>query len=240
VSRWARAGRADFLARQARGELTSLKIAKQSDRDLALRWLKGAADRSRDAAAATGTEVHEKAEDLALTHAREATRLTLEGVDVEPWPEALSGYERSFRQWIEDFHPIILATEATVINRTQAYAGTLDTVVKIDLGPRGMSNVIIDYKSGNRIYPEVALQLAALARGEFIAHPLGRIELPMPRIDHGAVLHLTPNGYDFKLVRIDQAIFEAFQFAREVYRFRKETASTVFIADLGVMHEAVA
>jgi hypothetical protein len=149
---------------------------------------------------------------------------------VAPWPEALAGYERSFRQWIEDWRPIVIATEATVINRTQAYAGTLDTVVNLQLP--APANVLVDFKTGNRIYPEVALQLAALSRGEFVAHPLGRIELPMPQIDLGAVLHLTPTGYDFKQVRIDDAIFNAFQYAREVFRFRKQTASTVFIADL--------
>lgn len=261
LRRWTKAGRADFLARQERGELKTVKLAKESDRDLAMRWLKGAAERSRDEAAAKGIEVHEKAEDLALTHAREDVRLTLEGKDVAPWPEALTGYQRSFHRWIEDWHPVVLATEATVINRTQAYAGTLDTIVALRKGdivdavmrgggaqlpllPFGSDdtfvNVCTDFKSGNRIYAEVSLQLAALARGEFVAHPLGRIELPMPRIDLGAVLHLTPTGYDFKLVRIDQAMFDAFAFAREVYRFRKETAGTVFLADLKPAREAVA
>lgn len=263
LRRWALLGRADFMARQARGELTSLKLAKQSERDLALRWLKGAAERSRDESAARGTAVHEKAEDLALDHAREATRLTLEGVAVKPWPEPLAGYERSFRAWIGDWHPIVLATEATVINRTMGYAGTLDTAVVLRAGdiksalarahtfqvPEALMQahtdqpitVCTDYKSGNRVYAEVALQLAALSHAEFVAHPLGRLELPMPHFDLGAVLHLTPTGYDFKLVRIDQPIFDAFLYAAQVYRFRKETAATVFIADLKpVPVEAVA
>jgi len=51
------------------------------------------------------------------------------------------------------------------------------------------------------------------------------------------VLHLTPKGYQFRLVRIDEPIFAAFQYAREVYRFVNETGKTVLLQDLTPEHK---
>lgn len=256
-------GRADFLERQARGELKSLKLEKQSERELALRWIKGAADRHRDAAADRGTAVHGEAEQLVLEHAREASRLHLEHERIRPWPEYIAGYQASFVRFVDDFHPEFLAAEATVFHRPQAYAGTLDAIVRVEaqelvgaIVRRGgyvaasveearvwdwLTNLpatapvvlIIDFKSGKAVYAEVALQLAPYARAEFVGASDGLTELPMTRPDAGAVLHLRPDGsYQLRLVRIDDAIFDAFLFAREVFRFREETARTVLLQDL--------
>jgi hypothetical protein len=271
VRRLAALGRADVEARQARGELKSIKLAKLSPRDLALRWVKGAADRHRDAAAARGSAVHAEAEQLVLTHAREASRLILAEQVVTPWPEALEPYQGAFVGWIDDFEPTFLAAEATVFNRTQAYGGTLDAIVLLaarqlleaiaqagggtqaasveearvwaflaGLDPDEPVAVIVDFKTGTAVYPEVALQLAPYARAEFIGAPDGLTELPMPDVALGAVLHLTPKGYRFRLVRIDQPIFDAFCFAREVYRFNNDTAKTVLLQDLTIKRDEAA
>lgn len=237
VRRLAARGRAYVQERQAAGELTSIKLAKLSERDLALRWVKGAADRHRDAAGARGSLVHSEAEALVLEHAKASIGLLLEHEKIKPWPEDIAGYQRSFVQWLDDFHPEFLAAEATVFNRTQAYAGTLDAIVIITLADGRRLLVIIDYKSGRDFYAEVAVQLAAYARAEFVGHPDSVTMLPMVEgIQAGAVLHLTPKGYRFQLVRIDQPIFDAFVYAREVFRFREETARTVFLQDLTIEH----
>jgi hypothetical protein len=233
LRRLARLERAHILERQARGELKSLKPAKMSDREAALRWIKGAADRHRDAAAERGTAVHDEAEALVLAHAREASRLSLAGVEVAAWPAELAGYQEAFTRWVRDYRPEFLAAEATVFHRAQAYAGTLDAICRLHL-PDGSSMVaIIDYKSGKAVYAEVALQLAAYARAEFIGAPDRVTELPLPQVDAGAVLHLRADGtYQFRLVRIDDAVFSAFLFGREVYRWLNETAKTVLLQDL--------
>lgn len=237
IRRLAARGREHVAERQAKGELKSIKLARLSQRDLALRWIKGAADRHRDAAAERGTAVHDEAELLVLRHAREQSRLYLEHEEIAPWPEELSGYQASFVAWVEDFHPEFLAAEATVFNRAQAFGGTLDAICRIHLPDGSSLVVIIDYKSGKAIYDEVALQLAAYARAEFIGAPDGRTELPMPAVDAGAVLHLRPDGtYQFRLVRIDDPIFAAFCYGREVYRWLNETSKTVLLQDLTVDH----
>jgi hypothetical protein len=99
------------------------------------------------------------------------------------------------------------------------------------IDPDELVLVIVDYKSGNK-YPEVAQQLAAYARAEFVAGADGVTEHPMPRVVAGAALYLTPKGHRFSLVRIDDEIFDAFRYTRENYRWRKETAKTAFLEDL--------
>jgi hypothetical protein len=269
VNRLAARGRAYIEERQAKGELTSIKLAKLSRQDLALRWLKGAADRHRDEAAERGTLVHDEAERMVLAHAREASRLQLVHEDVQPWPAELAGYQLSFTRWLDALHPEFLAAEATVFNRAQAYGGTLDAIVRVRAGdlvfliranggnpaatqwsapvwswltgldPTTPLNVIVDYKSGKAVYPEVALQLSAYARAEFVGHPDRVTELPMATVDLGAVLHLRGDGtFQFRLVRIDDEVFTAFQFGREIYRWVNETAKTVLLQDLTPAKEA--
>ena len=242
VRRLAAAARAEIAARQAIGELTSLtpaKLRKMSQRDFAVRWVKGAADRHRDTAAARGIAVHGEAEALVLQQARESSRLILAHDELEPWPAELEGYQRSFVRWLEDFEPEFIAAEASVFNRRQAYAGTLDAIARVWLGDHAEPLVaVIDYKSGAAVYAEVAMQLAAYARGEFIGAPDRVTELPMPAVQAGAVLHLKGDGtYQFRLVRIDEPIFDAFKYAREVWRFVNETSRTVLLQDLTKVRE---
>jgi len=262
LNRLAARGRGWVAERQARGELKSIKLDRLTREELALRWIKGAADRHRDAAADRGSAVHAEAEQLVLVHAREAARLVLDHQAIAAWPEELAPYQAAFIEWVDDFHPEFLAAEATVFSRSQAYGGTLDCIVRLWVGdlvailerawravpawlavyaPDDLISVIVDFKTGKAVYPEVALQLAPYARAEFIGHPDGRTELPMIEgIVAGAVLHLTPAGYQFRFVRIDDAIFDSFCFAREVFRFLNETGKTVLLEDLTPVKEKAA
>lgn len=244
VRRWAQAGRAWVEERQARGELKSIKLAKLTEEELALRWLKGAAERHRDAAAARGSAVHAEAEDLVLANAREAGRLILAGVPLPEYDLEIAGHMASFVRFVDDWEPEFLAAEATVFHRTQAYAGTIDAFVTIDrtrllpfaetfarlgiaLPDTERVTAAVDYKSGRDVYPEVAMQLSAYARGEFIGAPDGVTQLSVPQADIGIVLHLTPDGYRPRPVRIDDSVYLAFLYAREVFRWAAETSREV-------------
>ena len=227
LRRWARAGREWVEQQQAQGELRSVKVAKLSDLELAARWLKGAADRHRDDAADRGSAVHAAAEDLVLDKAREATRLILAGERLPDWPERIAARMASFVRFVDEWQPEYLAAEATVFNRAEAYAGTLDAAVLI---PRLCDEpVVLDYKAGNRIYPEVAMQLAAYARGEFVGHPDQRTELAMPPVsrERAFVLHLTDTRPVLRPVEIGQTAWDHFRYARENYRWISETSKTV-------------
>ncbi len=241
VRRWERAGRAYVADRQAAGELKSIKRADQLPAaECVLRWLKGAPDRHRDAAATRGKLVHASAEDLVLVHAREATRLVLaDGLAMPEWPETIRPWmESAFVPFLRDFRPEFVAAEATVFNRAQAYAGTLDTILRLHLPDGRIPTTVVDYKSGNAIYSEVAMQLAAYARADFIGLPDGHTEVAMPIINAGLVLHLTPKGYHPRWVRIDDEVFTAFLYAREVYRWAQVTSKTVLLDELAPMAAA--
>lgn len=249
---WARLGRAEVVARQAAGGLKSIKLDKLTDLDCALRYLKGEPDRIRDAAAEIGTAVHSEAEAVVLHNIAAASEALAENRVRPPWPAAIATYEDAFTSWLRDWSPEYIAAEATVFNRPQAYAGTLDAIVRVRAAllieallrterpvpewlrtaPQVYVTLVLDNKSGNDVHPEVGLQLAAYSRGEFVGLPDGRTELPLPAIDGGLALHITPKGYRLRLVDIGEPVFDAFRYAREIARYALEIAPTILSPNL--------
>ncbi|HYI67114.1 MAG TPA: hypothetical protein VEW95_09340 [Candidatus Limnocylindrales bacterium] len=222
LKHWARQGA--LWVKQQRADGAKLARIDESPQGLALRWLKGAAERARDAAADKGSAVHEASEDLVKELAREGARLYIAG-DLPAFDERIDPHMASFIRWVNDFRPRFLSAEATVFNRTESYAGTCDAFLEIWYRGRWM-RLAVDYKSGNRIYAEVAMQVMAYARGEFVGGADGVTEFPVPEVEGTAVLHLTPKGYDFKFLRFDDAIWRAFLIARENFRWVIETSKT--------------
>ena len=191
--------------------LDMLAAMRQAGGDVAaVNWLKAIPDYQRDTAADIGTRVHALAES------------TAKGIPVTPTDEERP-FLAAFQRFLDEWQPRYLATEEMVASLTHRYAGTLDAIVRRCFD---QELVIVDYKTGREIYPEVGLQLAAYARGEFMGLPDGS-ERRLPEIGVGAVLHLTPTGYEFRRVRIDDLLYRIFLHACEVARFRLEIASTV-------------
>jgi len=133
--------------------------------------------------------------------------------------ELLDGFAR----FEDNHHPAWLAAEQTVFSDTHGYAGTFDLLGRLDSQPGA---VLLDVKTGGRIYPEVALQLAAYANADFIGHPDGTTGL-LPAISAGLVLHLRPGGYELHPVPIDEPVFAAFLAALGVFRWASERAPSV-------------
>ncbi|MGQ0671028.1 MAG: PD-(D/E)XK nuclease family protein [Actinomycetota bacterium] len=196
----------------------------RKDRDAAVRMLKDLPYASRDRAANLGSTIHAAAEAYVLER------------PYPEWDDATAPYMRAFVEWLEDFRPTFVAVEVPVFSRTQRYAGTLDAIVERD-GRR----LLIDYKSGKGVYPEVGLQLAAYRYAEtFLGMPDGS-EAPMPEVDGCAVVHLRPKaGYEFIPIRADEEIFRAFLYVREVFRFLHETASSIVGKPMAPSDDALA
>lgn len=152
----------------------------------------------------------------------------------------------AYLAWAGRFKPTFVATEAQTFNRRQRYAGTFDNIVELDKGhldelwpahPWDSSDgkvvrLLGDYKTGGDvverkgIYSEVALQLNAYAHGEFIGLPNGG-EAPMPKLDGLFALHVGPGGYRMVPVVLDVAVFKAFLYVREVFRWLEVTSKDV-------------
>jgi hypothetical protein len=141
---------------------------------------------------------------------------------------------QAFGSFLSDFSPEFLVSEATVFNRTEHYAGTLDAIAKIRASGTTLESAgqertfLIDFKTGKGVYPESALQLAAYRFAEFICAPDGS-EQPIPEIEGGAVLHLTDEGYELIEVVCDEAVFKTFLYVRECFRWQEEQSKTVLL-----------
>jgi hypothetical protein len=163
-----------------------------------------------------------------MTRRRSATWSTLPSrltpaVSARPAvPEHAAGYLAGFDRFLAGHTPGFLATEQTVYSRRYGYAGTFDLLATLP----GRGLVLVDVKTGNRVYPEVCLQLAAYAAADFIGHPDGT-EQPLPAIQAAAVLHLRPGGCQLLPVPIGRAVLEAFLSALAVFRFAIDLAPTL-------------
>jgi hypothetical protein len=177
-------------------------------------------------------------------------RPKLAGYAVRRIAVEVSRFVDQFERWLEEFSPSFVATEVTVYHPEFGYAGTADGFLTVD-GVR----FIVDYKTSRRWvdhqgrptgpYPESALQVAAYRWAQWAAvwrprmaevfrrryYLLGETEQtlaqPVPAVDGGLVIHITPEHCRAHPVRCDQAVFDAFLYVLEAARWSFEMAPTV-------------
>ena len=159
----------------------------------------------RGAASETGNIVHGLCDRLAKG----------EEVNDDEIDEASKPFIVAYRQFLADWSPKYIESEAFVASKKYGYAGTLDAIIEID----GKA-YLMDIKTGKSIYPEVGLQLAAYARADFIGSRGGsENKLPDIHPTRGLVLHLRPNKYALYPVRMDDEVFDAFLAALDVHNY---------------------
>jgi hypothetical protein len=229
-------------ARAAVGGMKTLQAIIDDDGpDTAVQWLIGARNRPRKGqrtAKQLGSEIHRACETYALTGQKPA-------VDDEIGP-----FLDQFDRWCQTHQPAYEAAEMTVYSPTYGYAGTMDAILRVD-----GATVITDYKTSKKDrddkgelrhpWSDVALQLSAYRYAEFAGpwrtrrysyygrryYLLGHDEradaVPIPTVDGGLCLYLTPERCEAYPVRCDEPIFEAFLYAIERARWSLETARTV-------------
>jgi len=152
-----------------------------------------AIDAARDAAN-LGTAVH------SFTELADAGTLP----PVEQLPDAVRPHMNHYADAMVRHGWRVIAAEQTVHNHELGYAGTFDRVLELpDLGV-----VVADIKTGKSVYPEIALQLAALANAEGIWDPdTGFSAMPEGlRTDLGVCIHLTPKACKVIPVDLTEAI----------------------------------
>lgn len=160
-------------------------------------------------ASALGTLVHQAFEDRILGR-------------VPSLPEEARGFLKQFDDFCDRYSPEWKSVERTVWNRTHGYAGTGDGRLQI-----GDTHILVDFKTGNGVYPEYALQLEALARGEFEIGNDGT-ETPIDEIHKLAVLHVRPDFWELTPVRDERrdANWEAFKALLNVWQWDQESHLT--------------
>jgi hypothetical protein len=209
----------------------------------ALKWLRDARFRKPKgmrSATELGTLVHEACERYALT----GTRPT--DVDAEVIP-----FLDRFDEWLQRFGPSYQATEVAVFHPDLGYAGTADAFLTID-GVR----YIADYKTSRKAldsqgrpttpYPEqVGLQLAAyrwakhaaiwrprraekFRRRYYLLSPDERaMAVPVPQVDTGLVIQITPEACEAFPIVCDEAVFEAYLAVQDAARWVNQTSRRV-------------
>lgn len=204
------------------------------DQDAALDAVVRARYRTSGRAMSRGTDIHKAAEALAL------------GAPMELTDEA-KPYVDQYQLFLEEHQPEFLMAEAPVYNPSRFYAGTCDGIMLIDA-----QRVVFDLKTTDKgpssgksrpPYPEVALQLAAYRRAEFVGalaeqrysggkryylfDPEGEHQ-PMPETDGAVCIVVSPEDYLVVPVRTDDEVFRCFIAARECARFNVDVSKRVF------------
>jgi|SRR5579859_4757891 len=120
-----------------------------------------------------------------------------------------------FERFVSDFHnprqPQYTATEFTVWSNRYGYAGTADFSAML-YG----HHTLVDTKTGKAAYPEVAMQLAAIANADFVLAPDGT-ESRVPEYTRYAVLHVRPRSAKLHPVYNIEAAFECFLALKHVF-----------------------
>lgn len=210
---WAAKETAEFAVRNLPAVTSLVSTGSQ---DAAVNMLKDARWATTRASAKLGDDAHEAFE--AMAHGRSGADVLAECEN----PEALEPFVRYFGEFLDEYQPEFLFMEETVWSDAHLYSGTFDTLAVIQ-GER----VWIDNKTTRSgVHNEVALQLAAYSRADFILRGDGS-KVPLPKATAGACLLVRPYGWSFTPVRIDDDVFEFFLSLRRVFDWDKEFQSTV-------------
>jgi hypothetical protein len=181
----------------------------------AVDWLKKIPDYQRDTSANLGSAVHAAAESIARGEPLEIDDA------VRPF---VATYRRDF---LEVFRPRFLAVEPMVCSLRYAYGGTADVFAEID-----GEIWLIDYKTGSAVYPDTALQLAGLARAQFIGRPGDPTQYPIPVAIRFGVLHIRPEAARLLPIVVDRSTVAAFLDARRLFAWDQGPAKSVIGAPI--------
>ena len=164
-----------------------------------------------------------------------------------------------FSRFLDEFQPDYLATECVVYSPTYRYAGQADAFAAFDHVP-----YIVDYKTSRKSwtkankergpYPEAGLQLAAYRYAECAAIWRARryqsysrryyllsdterdMAVPVPEVEGGVAVYVTPERYGVYPMRCGPDMFEAFLFVLEAARWQFNVAKHVVGNPLDAPH----
>lgn len=221
---------ANLTAAEAFATLPTLVAAslRPDKKEAAYDWLRKSHIRKKDERRDIGTAVH----DIIEAHVLGA-----------PVPEELlkdpemAPYLRHFLRFVEEWQITFEASEMTVGNYAEGYAGKLDYLFRSPLIARVLevdlrTLFIGDTKTGGEldekgVYPEAGLQMAAYRRSE-VGWLRDGSKIPIPSIHGtGIVLHLRPEGYRVMPLKCGDDVFAAFLHVKKVAEFKGGLSKSV-------------
>ncbi len=221
---------ANLTAADAFATLPTLVRAslRAEDKEAAYDWLRKGHIRKKDERGEIGGAVH----DLVEAH-----------VLGEPLPEALLSDEElapfleNFLRFVTEWEIEFEASEMTVGNFTDGWAGKLDYLfrsrrIAAALKVPATTLFIGDTKTGGEldekgVYPEAGAQMSAYRRAE-VAWLRDGTQIPMPLAHSvGIVLHLRPEGYRPMPLKCGDDVYEAFLHVQQVAEFQRVLAKSV-------------
>ena len=193
-----------------------------TDREQLLKDIKAVHRDARDRAANLGTRIHHRAEAMALQAPYPADP------EVDPYARRLVQF---WRQWDVDLERDVVAAELTFVHRRLGYAGTGDLMLWLPTGPgRRRELWLIDYKTSatrpaSSVYPENALQLAALRYCEHVLLP-DDTDGPVLPIERTGVLNLRQRSHALVPMPAGRDAHRAFRGALETTRWLHAAPAT--------------
>jgi hypothetical protein len=184
-------------------------LVQRGGPEAAKAWLARIPDFQRDTAADVGSRIHALAEQISRGNSVSFTD------DERPFVNA-------YGRFLDDYQPEFKSLERMVFSEKHGYGGTFDSIAVI-----AGQTYLIDTKTSKSVYEETAMQLAALAHGDWCGLPGDPKKYRIPRIDRYAVLHIRPDQYarGYRLVefRVTDADFDAFLACLRLTNWRRES-----------------
>lgn len=213
---------AKVVAERAVDNLEDLYRRVRTNREDARKWLSSAHRDFSGSAALRGSDLH----DLAERHDK-GEEIVYDLVSAESL-QMLSHYQ----QFLKDCSVQIIASEASLVNRTLGYGGAADAIALVPV--ISDQPIITDIKtSAKGPYSSWAMQLAAYSRAEWMVAKGGDFQetqiTPMIPVsqDHAAVIQITAEGY-----RVFQADisgqYESFTLLHDVWSRDLNNAGDLF------------
>lgn len=197
------------------------------DREQLLKDIKAVHVAARDKAANLGTRIHDRAEKMALLAPFPADP------EVDPYARQLTLF---WERWGVDLEQDIIAAEITFVHRRLGYAGTGDVMLQLRTswrrikGQRAKQLWLVDYKTSatrpaSSVYPENAMQLAALRYAEHVLLP-DDTDGDVPPIQRTAVLNLRQRSHALVPMPGNRRTFRAFRGALETTKWLHAAPTT--------------
>lgn len=137
-------------------------------------------------------------------------RAAAEGFKPEDAHPEVAPFLRQYLDWLQRSGAEVLAAEFQVWNLTQGVAGTVDLMVRFSDGSIG----IVDLKTGESLYGEMALQLTAYLMAEFVgSNDVIDEELTgyLQQASRIGILHLSDSGWEYIALRPDASTWTAYR-----------------------------